>query len=262
MRFARTLRASLITVPLLLLGTGFEATAQDSRKPLLSEEISRILKADGHEAAERRFNEIYPAKADGYEVDLNGMAMLAAAQVQANDTAAAEAVFRMVSVLQQAEIGKYVPAVAAAAAEQEEQEAANRAQAEEEEARRAEASRPDFGPRREDLSRFTGEYGDPGQQDRQPVPRNLYIFQSCDGYLVAAPLWADVSPWILTSTGDTSFEHSSYYTFTMNFEVNGEGRAVALVQEGDDLGTENHRLEFVKPLEDTTCWEWRGEETP
>ena len=75
---------------------------------------------------------------------------------------------------------------------------------------------------------------------------------------MAAPLWADVSPWILTSTGDTSFEHSSYYTFTMTFEVDGDGNAVALIQEGDDVGTEGNRLELIKPLEDPSCWVWRG----
>ena len=90
------------------------------------------------------------------------------------------------------------------------------------------------------------------------MPRNLYIFQTCDGFLVAAPIWADVSPWMLKSTGDTSFEHSAYYTFTMNFEVDEEGSAVALIQEGDDVGTEGSRLELIKPLEDPTCWVWRG----
>jgi hypothetical protein len=258
MRPVTTLLVSLAAVPLFLLGTGSAGIAQDGKRPLLSEEISRVLGKDGPEAAERHFNEIYPARADRYEIDLNGMAMLAAAQIQANEIAAAEAVFRMVSVLQEGELAKYMPGVAAAAQEEQERDAVQRDGARRAEAQETEPTDLDLGPSRDDLSRFFGEYGDPDGQDRQPVPRNLYIFQTCDGYLVAAPMWADVSPWILTSTGDTSFEHSSFHTFTMNFEVDEEGNAAALVQEGDDLGTEGSHLQRIKPLEDPTCWVWRG----
>jgi hypothetical protein len=256
MRSVTTLLVSLAAVPLILLGTASDAVAQGGKKPLLSDEIGRVLRLDGTEAAERHFNEIYPAKADHYEIDLNGMTMLAAAQIQANDMTAAEAVFRMVGVLQEGELAKYVPAAAAAA--REERDAVQRDDAKKAEAQKTEPTEFETGPSRDDLARFFGEYGDPDRQDRQPVPRNLYIFQTCDGFLVAAPIWADVSPWMLKSTGDTSFEHSAYYTFTMNFEVDEEGSAVALIQEGDDVGTEGSRLELIKPLEDPTCWVWRG----
>ena len=127
MRSVTTVLVSLAAVPVFLLGTGRDAVAQDGRKPLLSGEIGRVLRVDGTEAAERRFKEIYPAETDHYEVDLNGMTMLAAAQIQANDMVAAEAVFRMVGVLQEGELAKYMPDAAAAA--REEQEAVQREEA-------------------------------------------------------------------------------------------------------------------------------------
>jgi len=44
------------------------------------------------------------------------------------------------------------------------------------------------GKPRDDLSRFKGLYGDTGG-------RQIFVSESCDGFMVAGPMWADVSAW-------------------------------------------------------------------
>jgi hypothetical protein len=61
----RTLRASVAALAVAIVlfqSTASTGMAQDQRKPLLSEEIRRVLEADGPEAAQRRFDEIFPIR--------------------------------------------------------------------------------------------------------------------------------------------------------------------------------------------------------
>jgi hypothetical protein len=60
--------------------------AQDrGAKPKLSEEIERVLKEKGPEAAQRRFEELFPAKKDEYDVDVNAIAELGSRYMQKGD---------------------------------------------------------------------------------------------------------------------------------------------------------------------------------
>jgi hypothetical protein len=73
--------------------------AQEPEKPLLSEEIRGALERDGAKAAQRRFDEIYPAQKDRYEIDVKGLAELAAECSASGDQVAAHLICRMTSVI-------------------------------------------------------------------------------------------------------------------------------------------------------------------
>ena len=229
------------------------AQAQDSGKPLLSEEIRRVLEADGPEAAQRRFDEIFPVRSDRYEMDMQGMAALASEKLQANDMASAQVVLAMVAAVaqpqaaaSQAQAASYTPETTPAAAAD---------QRERGRARGAQEKRPVHtgpGQARDDVKRFAGWYGVPG--DQQDPPRNLFAQETCDGYLVAGASWGDAEPWHLTSVSETSFEYSSSFgSFTMEFEVDGDGNPVAMIHDIGDLGFPS-RLEYLGPLEDGQCF--------
>ena len=195
------------------------AQAQEGPKPLLSDEIRGALEADGSDGAQKRFDEIYPDQADEYVIDLQGMYGLATEKMMAGEMATAEVLMGIVATLTQAQLGTAMPEIAAAA----EAEQRQRDQA------RAEQSVPEVvtgpGPARHDLRRFRGQYGQPGQSP----PRNFLVQETCDGYLVAGPMWADVSLWHLTSVADTEFEYEdSFISLEMTFEVESDGSPVSM----------------------------------
>jgi hypothetical protein len=238
---------------LMLFATVTFAEAQDHGKPLLSEEIRRVLETDGREAARRRFEEIFPKQSDRYEMDLEGLSLLGTEQIQANDMASAQVVFSMVAAL-----GQSLDVSGKARAQQAERN-------EREGARQAREGRPVAsgpGQARDDLKRFAGWYGEPNQQ-RDP-PRSLFARETCDGYLVAGASWGDASPWYLTSVSATSFEDFSegIGSFSIEFEVDGDGNPVAMIHSLENMGLPS-RLQYLGPLEDDRCWtvEW-GPETP
>ncbi len=81
------------------------------------------------------------------------------------------------------------------------------------------------GPARKDLRRFRGQYGQRGQASH----RNLFMMETCDGYLVVGALWADVANWNLTSVADESFEYSDdFLSFTMTLQVGDDGAPLSL----------------------------------
>jgi len=243
--------SSLLLVAAAVL-VAVPAATQEQRKPLLSEEIRDTLREDGVEAAQRRFDEIFPAQADRYEIDLPGMMGLLGT-LMGEDPEAGQAVMAMVTTLTQAQMQQHMPeAVAAAEARQRDRDRAAAAR----EGARAESLQSieeRLGPDREDVARFAGYYGEPDKQDR-PVPRNIFVVQTCDGRLVTGASWGDASPWHLKTTGDITFTFADQFrSFTMEFEVDDEGKPRALRHDIEDLGLPP-TLAYVGALEDARCF--------
>ena len=67
-------------------------------------------------------------------------------------------------------------------------------------------------------SRVEGNYGSPGN-----TMRTWNVETTCEEFLVAVPLWADVSPPVMTPTSGDTFEDAMGGTWT--FRMDGEGKA-------------------------------------
>lgn len=246
MRFRLRPLSTLALTALILHTAALEATAQEESKPLLSEEIRRVLEADGPGAAQRRFDEIFPDEADRYQIDMQAFGKLASGRMQAGDLESAQVLYGMLSTLGQAQAAELMPEVAAAAAAQKE---ADREAAEA--SPTPQGPPPELGPARDDLERFAGDYGEPDKQG--PGARNLYVGWTCDGYLFMGASWGDAVPWALKSVGETKFEHSGpYRSFTVEFEVDESGQPIALTHDMEDLELPS-RLESVPPPWEPEC---------
>lgn len=207
-------------------------------KPSLAAEIGAVLEADGIEPAKRRFAEIYPARKDEYEVDVQGMMQVAQGYMQAGNMDAGMAVMEMMGVITQdmasAAMGAYNPQMAEMQQRAMEEQAAAKEQAardrEEEQRVQQRAEAQARGKARDDLDRFAGIYGDPSDRDRL---RTLFVTVSCDGYLVTGPMWADVGPWWMRSAADSVFTYADDWThLSMEFTGSGENTRVAHDVEG------------------------------
>jgi hypothetical protein len=227
------LRAAAVLL-LLVTASSAPAAAQDPDRPLLSQEIRTLLERDGIEAARNRFEAIFPAQKDKYEIDMQGMAEMGAEYMQAGDYQRAEAVMQMVGVITQnmAANSGMMQAGAAASGKRE------RAESKPSEPARGTANGPDFGPTRDDLARFAGVYGDPDQPDSN---RKLFVSQSCEGHLVAGAMWGDAQNWWMRSVSDNAFEMSSdFLSLRLEFQLGPDGNAQAV----------NHDLDFIaSPLQ-------------
>ena len=161
-------------------------------------------------------------------MDLEGLYGLASEKMMAGDAEAAEVLMRMVAVVTQAQIGAAMPGIAAAATEQQRQR--DKAPP----ARSASEEITGPGPAREDLRRFRGQYGQPGESP----PRNFLVEETCDGYLVAGPMWADVSIWHLTSVADNRFEYTDSFTsVTLTFEMDDDGVPISMSHTVDGIAS-------------------------
>jgi hypothetical protein len=179
-------------------------------------------------AAQRRFDEIFPARAADWNVDLTGLGQLGSERMQSGDMEGFEAVMTMVMNLSEAmmqetqrELGIPDPPP--------EPEPDSR------EARPREQSfRERMGEPRDDLARFVGQYGEPEAEEPR---RNLFAAVRCDGYLVVGATWGDASNWHMRSVGEAAFETRSFddTLVRFEFEVGPEGTPVAL----------RHNLDFM-----------------
>jgi hypothetical protein len=246
MRLSFAPLATLAAAVSLLLTTASCGAAQDDTKPLLSEEIRNVLEADGPQAAQRRFDEIFPDQADRYEIDMERMVELAMERMQANDMESGQAVSSMVSTLTQAQMAEHMPEVAAAArAQQEQREAPQQVEAEQ-----SVVTGP--GQSRDDLERFVGDYGEPDKQGAGA--RNLVVGWTCDGYLWMTANWGDASPWHMTSVGETKFEHSGpYVSFKIEFEVDESGNPIAMLHDLDGMGLPSRLQPVESPWGESEC---------
>ena len=87
-------------------------------------------------------------------------------------------------------------------------------------------------------ARFEGEYGGATDTDRR---RTWNVETVCDDFLVVVPLWADVSPPVLSQKGETLFE--DYTGDTWDFEIGDDDSATGVTMTAPDgTVTEMKRL--------------------
>jgi len=86
--------------------------------------------------------------------------------------------------------------------------------------------------------RVAGEYGQVGDGDRR---RTWNVETTCGDFLVAVPLWADVSPPILSHTGEHSFQDSTGSTWVFRIGADGVATDVTM-SSADGTVTEMKRL--------------------
>jgi hypothetical protein len=241
---ARSVPAGIST--LIVLGlTASLASAQE--KPSLAAEIRSVLESEGVEAAQARFDELYPDRKDEYAIDPKGFAEMGSEAMQSGDMATAQVVMRMVQQISQDMLADQVGTMPAGASGGGAQIPSAREAAEAERRReqergaergrvaddRAAAVRERLGQPRDDLERFAGIYGDP---DRDP-PRDFFVAVRCDGYLVIGATRGDAQNWYLRSRSELDFETETFggETITFGFTLGGDGRPVALTHSLEDV---------------------------
>ena len=209
------------------------ATAQD--RPLLSAEIRTVLEEDGLEAAQQRFEELYPAQQDQYEPDTNGLFEVAGGYMQAGDMETGQALMEMATVVMSGAAAAYTESMYGDMAAME--AAAASASAAEPQAAPAAETQPseeyDPGPARTDLDRFAGLYADPAAPDER---KSFWVAKGCDGRLVTGATWGDASPWWMTSVSDRVFEYEDSWTkIRMEFEAGSGGSASGMTHDRADI---------------------------
>lgn len=206
-----------VVVAAAILVSAAPAAWQTGSKPKLSEALRAAIDKEGADAAERRFAEVYPATKDAYELDAGGITELMMEYTQRGDQKAAQAVLNIfMKATEAVHLGGVPPSSPP------------------ENAAPPRSAKPvDRGPKRKDLARFFGVYGNPGGQHGRTSPHNFFVNESCDGYLQLGALWGDVAPWIMRAEGDTVFVQMSLSEYDrvalrLEFEVGPDGRATAV----------------------------------
>ena len=212
-----------------------QVAAQD--RDLLSVEVSTVLEEEGLEAAQERFEELYPAQQNQYEPDTAGLFEVASGYMQAGDMETAQALMEMAATVAAGASAAYSESVygdmagmqAAAASTATAEQAAETA-----ESTAAEPSVAlDAGPSRSDLERFAGLYSDPAEPDER---KSFWAAVGCDGRLVTGATWGDASPWWMRSVSDVVFEYSDSWTeVRMEFEAGPAGAASGLTHDREDI---------------------------
>ncbi|HMB59164.1 MAG TPA: hypothetical protein VKN35_04555 [Xanthomonadales bacterium] len=95
----------------------------------------------------------------------------------------------------------------------------------------------------EDLQRYSGQYG---ILNKRRAERYLYVTVSCDGKLLAGPLWIEISPWRMQERSDTVFTYSDAYTdISMEFVLDEEGKVKELIHNVEGLTSP---AQLIEPL--------------
>jgi hypothetical protein len=197
--------------------------------PPLSTEVARLIESEGVDAARERFTQLWEDGAADYEPDVNKLADLGSRYLQEGNLEAGMAVMEMVSIISLAELDAALQSQAALMAEMEAAAAEIAAESEVAASGNTAAAppvpeAPDRGPAREDLQRLIGIYA----SDEAPR-RELFVTQTCNGFLVAGPLWADTAPWGLRSEGATAFSfQQGGLQFQLEFATGNDSTAQQL----------------------------------
>jgi hypothetical protein len=109
--------------------------------------------------------------------------------------------------------------------------------------------------------RFAGEYGRADDIDRR---QTWSVETACGEFLVAVPLWADVSPPVLARRGDNIFEDSMQATW--KFQIGGDGTVTGVVMTSADgvvstmtrLGASRHWGDPHENLNGKHIKDWEG----
>ncbi len=238
---AARLRRGVALLPLWLLCCVAAPDRAGAQKPLLSEEIHKLLEREGAAAAQRRFDELYPGHKDRFDLDLKGFAALAMQYSKAGDQAKAQLILGMSSAITRDMITAFADSMPTAPKPSTPDPAAQPAAKQS----RTREPDPDLGPARKDLDRFRGLYGVPGKNGSR---RDLFVTVSCDGYLVVGAMWGDTSNWWMKSVSEYSFEMSdSFMSLHLQFVPGPGGTPSALKHDLQGLPSP---LPRVGPLPD------------
>lgn len=109
--------------------------------------------------------------------------------------------------------------------------------------------------------RFAGEYGRADDVERR---QTWSVETACGEWVVAVPLWADVSPPVLARRGDRIFEDSMQATW--EFQVGGDGAVTGVVMTSADgvvstmtrLGASRHWGDPHENLNGKHSKDWAG----
>lgn len=232
MRFALAPLRTASVLGLLCMLPAVPATAQD--RALLSAEIGTVLEEEGLEAAQQRFEELYPAQQDQYEPDTTGLYEVAAGYMQAGDMETAQVLMEMAATVASGAAAAYTESMYGdMAALEAEATSAAVAEQEAEAATSEPAGAYDPGPSRTDLDRFAGLYSDPAAPDER---KSFFVAIGCDGRLVTGAMWGDASPWWMSSVSDLVFEYEDSWTqIRMEFEAGSGGPASGMTHDREDI---------------------------
>lgn len=109
--------------------------------------------------------------------------------------------------------------------------------------------------------RFSGEFGRADDVDRR---QTWSVETACGEFLVAVPLWADVSPPVLSRKGDNLFEDTMQATW--EFQVGGDGAVTGVVMNSADgtistmtrMGASRHWGDPHENLNGKHLKDWQG----
>lgn len=210
----------------LALATAILSAGLAFAKPPLSSEVARLIENHGVDATRERFAKLWAESAADYRADVEGLADLGTRYLQEGNIEAGMAVMEMVSIISLAELDTALQSQAALMAEME----AAAAEIAAENSARAEAApgdespapaSPDSGLARTDLARLTGIYASEDTPDRK-----LFVTRTCDGFLIAGPLWADTASWSLRPEGKEAFSfRQGELQFQLEFATGSDGAA-------------------------------------
>lgn len=214
------------------------ANAQD--QPVIAPEIGQLIAEEGIDAAKVRFKELAQSDSLNLNIEVQGMHTLLGAYMQAGNNEAAEAVGAMTAELTMSMLsggmgngmGMDMEAMQQAEMTAREQEEKNREEERKQAQKQLEQSR---GKSRDDLNRFAGLYGELENDD---MGKTIFVIVSCDGYLVAGPMWADVGSWWMRSAASSVFTYSDSWTsFSMEFKQDGQNGTYQIDHEIEGIGT-------------------------
>jgi hypothetical protein len=217
--------------------------------PVIAPEIGQLIAEQGVGAANARFAELIQSPGLDYNTENQGLMTLLSSYMQAGNNEAVEAVGQMYAQLTQQMLSGASSALPPGMMEemQKADEAAKAQRAEEqavEQEMQQKAEARSRGKSRDDLERFVGLYSDPDSDDTN---RTVFVTVSCDGYLVAGPMWADVGPWWMRSAADKVFTYADSWT-NLSFEFVGDDSRGMLLKH--DIEGAVSPLENKAPLPD------------
>jgi len=234
MRFSTAPFRTAAVLGLLCALVAAPVTAQE--QSLLSAEIRAALDGGGLDAAQQKFNELYPAQQEQYRADYEGLAAIATEYMQAGEYETGQAVADMAVAVVTGQVqGEMAtqgmnPAMAEAMGTAETMEPAPDATPA---AKEQPAAKYEAGPARSDLDRFAGLYSDPAQPDER---KSFWAAVGCDGRLVTGATWGDASPWWMKSVSDLAFEYADSWTqIRMDFQAGSDGAATGMTHDREDI---------------------------
>lgn len=214
--------------------------------PVIAPEIGQLIAEDGVPAAQAQFKQLLKTNSINHVIEIQALQLLMSEYMQAGNMEAGMAVAEMSSELSMQMLSSGgVPGMDMEQLQKmEEAEKAQQNLEREEQQKLVERKEQQSrGESRDDLQRFAGFYEEKGSNDNG---RTLFVAVSCDGYLVAGPMWADVGPWWMKPTSDLVFSYSDSWTnFSMEFVHDESSGHYTL---GNDIDGVASPLEWTKEL--------------